>query len=131
MDMGTGNFEYNLFKADNKTVCYEFGGGCTSRVRVVQNHTSTNIPNPASCSPNLALTYEKTNNRNSHTNKATIINRYNFPITGAKVRFVMPLGSSYSVSKGAVQQSFNGDAYHIVDVPVDLAANSTTVVVTS
>jgi hypothetical protein len=127
-EMGTGNFEYNLFKVNNKTGSYEVMGGASSRVRVIQNHTATNIPNPGSWILNLALTYAKTNNGSSRTNKATIVNRYNFPITGAKVRFVMPMGFSYSVSKGVVQQSFNGDKYHIVDVTVDLPANSTTVV---
>ena len=42
------------------------------------------------------------------------------------MRFVMPRGHSYAVSKGEIQQVFDGDRFHIVDVSVDLDADATT-----
>ena len=75
---------------------------------------------------NLTVEYSKANNGKAEKNTATLVNRYNDPIPGVRVRFVMPLGHSYSVSKGEIHQEFNGDQFHIVDVAVDLDATSTT-----
>jgi hypothetical protein len=127
-DTGTGNFEFNLFKVNNKSGTYEVIGGTSSRVRVIQNHTVENIADPESWIPNLTLTYVKENNGENRSNKATIVNRYDFPISGARVRFVMPRGYSYAVSKGTIKQAFDGGKVHVVDVAVDLGANSTTII---
>jgi len=40
----------------------------------------------------------------------------------------MPLGETYNVSPGIITQSFDGDSFHIVDVSVDVGANSTVVI---
>lgn len=127
-DTGTGNFEFNLFKVNKKTGSYEVIGGTSSRVRVIQNHTVENIADPVTWIPNLTLTYDKKNGGGTRANKATIVNRYDFPLSGARIRFVMLKGYSYAVSKGNIKQAFDGDKVHIVDVVLDLDANSTTTV---
>jgi hypothetical protein len=40
----------------------------------------------------------------------------------------MPLGSLYAVTKGEIGQAFDGNSVHIVDVSVDLDANSENVI---
>jgi len=127
-DLGTGNFECNIFRVNNNTGLYEVLGSTQSRVHLIENHTKENINNPSSWVPMLQLSYGQTNNGTSTENKAVIINKYDFPLPEARVRFVMPLGAEYAVSPGTIQQAFDGDAVHIVDVSVDLEANSTTAI---
>ncbi|MCU0857451.1 MAG: NBR1-Ig-like domain-containing protein [Pontiellaceae bacterium] len=120
-------FEFNLFKVDAVNGTYVPVSGASARVPVIQTmNNSTIISNWAGWIPNVSLAYLQTNNGAFLENTATISNKYNFPITGARVRFVMPLGCSYGISHGVIAQEFDGDNFHIVDVRVDLSAASTT-----
>lgn len=74
----------------------------------------------------LKLSYSRENNGTFTDNTAIIVNKFDFPIEGARVRFVMPKGVLYDVSNLIVTQEFDGDNYHIVDAKVDLKALSTT-----
>lgn len=120
------NMEFNLFRVDGKTGNYAPVSELTAQVVYVENPEDNKTP--ALYKPKLTLSYLIPNNGSSATNTATIINKFNFPIEGAKVRFVMPLGNSYSVSKGKIEQAFKGASVHVVDVLVNLEPNSTTVV---
>jgi hypothetical protein len=120
------NLEFNLFKVDGKTGIYAPVGSPTAQVMYVEN--PKDAANPSLYRPKLTLSFQKTNDGSCATNAATIVNRFNFPIEGAKVRFVMSLGTSYSVSQGAVEQSFDGKSVHVVDVLLDLKPNSTNLV---
>ena len=86
----------------------------------------TDQNSPALYKPNLLVTYSNTNEGTVQKNTATISNKFNFPIEDARVRFVMPLGTKYTVSKGTIAQSFDGNSFHIVDVNINLEPNSTT-----
>lgn len=125
---GTGNFEYNLFRVSNETGAFQVLGSAQSRVRVIENHTTENINNPSSWIPMLELNFRTPNDGSLSSNMATITNRHNFAIPDAQVRFIMPLGSAYSVSGGTEWQAFDGDSVHVVDVSVDLGPNDTTTV---
>ncbi len=119
------HMEFNLYRVDAKTGSYAPVGSSTAQVVYVENPTekdSTDL-----YKPKLTLTYSNVNDGTSATNRTTIINKFDFPIEGAKVRFVLPLGKKYFISKGSIEQSFDGDKFHIVDVNIDLQANSTTV----
>lgn len=73
----------------------------------------------------LKLTYSKPNNGVNIDNTATIVNKYNFPITDAFVRFVVPKGSPYYVRNATIIQEFDGTDYHVIDATYNLEANST------
>lgn len=119
------HFEINLFKVNNSTGTFTTPAGTTAVANVLSSgHQDT----PSTWVPNLELSYANTNDGRSSTNSAAFVNRFNFPITGARVRFVMPKGSTYGVSAGAVEQQFDGSQYRIVDVSINLDANSTTTV---
>ena len=118
------NMEFNLYKVDGKTGKYTAVGGPTAQVLYVENPEDNKIP--ALYKPKLILTFSNTNNGTFSTNKATISNKFNFTIEGAKVRFVMPLGKSYKVSKGKIEQAFDGTNVHVVDVLLDIEPNSQT-----
>ncbi len=120
------NLEFNLFKVDGTTGNYVPVSGSTAQVQYLQNPDAKETP--SAYIPNLTLNYSNVNNGSFSSNTATLVNKFNFPIADAKVRFVMPLGSLYGISKGKIEQSFKGTSYHIVDVRVDLNANSTTVI---
>jgi len=83
---------------------------------------------PSLWRPKLTLTYAGSNDGTSTTNTATIVNNFGFAMDDARVRFVMPKGFNYGVSQGTVAQQFDGDQYRIVDVSVDVSANSTAAV---
>ncbi len=76
----------------------------------------------------LKLTFSKPNDGTNIENTATIVNKYNFPITDARVRFVVPKGSPYYVRNGTISQEFDGTDYHVIDANYNLEANSTYVV---
>jgi len=84
------------------------------------------LKNPTLYKPKLQLSYSKINDGSLASNSATIVNKFDFPIEGARVRFVMPLGNSYTISAGKVEQAFDGTSVHVLDVIVNLEANSTT-----
>ncbi len=116
------NMEFNLYKVDGKTGKYTAVGSSTAQVVYVEN--PTDMDSPELYKPKLSLTYENANDGTNATNTATIVNKFDFPIEGAKVRFVLPLGKKYVISKGSIEQSFDGDKFKIVDLIVDLEANS-------
>ena len=117
------HLEFNLFKVDGKTGSCTPVSGPTAQVVYVEN--PEDAESPQLYKPKLTLSFSSANDGSFATNSATIVNRFSFPIEGAKVRFVLPLGNSYSISNGEVEQSFDGTLVHVVDVLVDLESNST------
>ncbi len=83
---------------------------------------------PSEFRSKLTLEYAKANDGASFNNSATIINKFNVGFPEARVRFVMPKGVYYTVSKGSVEQQFDGDSVTVVDVRVSAKANSTTLI---
>jgi hypothetical protein len=117
------HFAFNLYKVNNTDGNFTTPTGTTGSTNVL---FSGDEAVPSTWVPNLKLTYQNENNGTTGNNAATIVNKFNFPITGAKVRFVVPLGYSYNVTNGTKEQEFDGTSVHVVDVTVDLGANSTT-----
>lgn len=76
----------------------------------------------------LKLTYSKANDGSNTDNNATIVNKFNFPINSARVRFVVPKGNPYYLKNATITQEFDGTNFHIIDATYDLEANSTYVV---
>ena len=76
----------------------------------------------------LKLSYAKANDGSNSDNIATIVNKFNFPITGARVRFVVPKGNPYYLKNATITQEFDGTNFHIIDATYDLEANSTYIV---
>lgn len=70
------------------------------------------------------MEYAKTNDGASRENTVTIVNRFDFELPRARLRFLMPKGTFYAVSKGTIEQQFGGDLVHVVDVRVPVDANS-------
>jgi len=116
------NMEFNLFRVDNKTGLVTPVGSSTAQVIYVENPEDNKTPE--FYKPKLTLFYKNANDGANTNNTATIVNKFNFPIEGAKVRFVMPLGKKYTVSKGIIEQNFDGTNFRIVDVLTDVDANS-------
>jgi hypothetical protein len=116
--------EFNLFKVNGKTGEYTPVSGPTAQIVYIEN--PEDIKTPALYRPKLRLTFAENNDGSSATNTATIVNNFDFAIEGARVRFVMPLGKKYKVSNGKTEQSFDGINAHIVDVSINLEANSKT-----
>ena len=116
-------FEFNLFKINNTNGTFITPSGATASTNVLfsgtKDTTSTWITN-------LKLTYTATNDGTSASNSATIDNKFPFPITGAKVRFAVPKGYNYAITNGTIEQEFDGTLVHVVDIKVNLEANSTT-----
>jgi hypothetical protein len=79
---------------------------------------------PTLYQPNLTLTYLKPNTGAFAENTATIENHFDFGISPARIRFVVPKGSTCGVSAGTIDQSFDGTSFHIVDVSVGVDARS-------
>lgn len=118
-------FEFNLFKINNINGALTTPSGATASTNVL---FSGSKDLPSSWIPNLKLTYSSPNDGSVKTNSATIENKFPFPITGAKVRFAVPKGYNYAISNGTIEQEFEGTSVHVVDVSVNLEANSTTTV---
>jgi len=116
---GDGRAPFNLYWVDN------VAGTCEAVGNTRAANEGLGIKKDYSTSK-LKLTYSEANDGSQGTNTATIVNKFNFPVSGARVRFVMSQGSTYAVSHGEIVQAFDGDVVHVVDVRVDLAANSTT-----
>ena len=81
---------------------------------------------PSSWRPKLSLKYAKANDGTSPLNTAIYVNKFDVGFPRARLRFVMPKGAQYRVSKGIVEQAFDGDAVHVVDVRVAIEADSET-----
>ena len=116
------HMEFNLFKVNGKTGDYIPVGGPTAQVVYVENPEDSKTP--ALYRPKLRLTYAEKNDGSSATNSAIIVNNFDFPIEGARVRFVMPLGKKYKVTNGKVEQAFDGTSVQVIDVLVDIKPNS-------
>lgn len=118
-------FAFNLFKISNKTGSFITPSGLTASTNVL---FSGSKDLPSSWVPNLKLTFSASNDGSAKTNSATIGNKFPFPITGAKVRFIVPKGNKYAITNGTIEQEFDGTLVHVVDVSVNLDASSTTAV---
>ena len=117
------NMEFNLYRINTKTGIFSTVSGPTAQVIYVENPADQN--SPALYKPKLRITYSNANDGTSTKNKVTLQNNFNFPIEDARVRFIMPLGSKYSITQGTIDQSFDGTSVHIVDVNIKLEPNST------
>jgi predicted MPP superfamily phosphohydrolase len=113
------HFAFNLFRV--------VGDGSYT---VVNNREAVENPAdaPSLWRPRLTLTCAKTNDGTSQTNTATLVNKFDVGFPTARVRFVMPKGVEYAVSQGTVEQEFDGDSVHVVDVRIAVNANSTTTI---
>ncbi len=100
----------------------------TANNRVLENDEERSNPDVSVWIYNLTLDYEHVNNGISSNNSATLVNRFDYAIPDARVRFIMPKGFVYTISQGSIYQVFDGDEFHIVDVDIHLNAASTTVV---
>jgi hypothetical protein len=112
---------FNLYRLDLATNTYTAIGdviGAHEGLAIADNYTSAK----------LMLTYTKTNDGTNAENTATIVNKFNFEIKNATVRFVMPKGSVYYVRNATIVQQFEGTNVYVVDAEYNLAANSTHVV---
>ena len=118
-------FAFNLFKVSNKTGSFTTPSGLTASTNVL---FSGSKDLPSGWIPNLKLTYSAPNDGSVKTISASIENKFSFPITGAKVRFALPKGYNYAITNGTIEQEFDGTLVHVVDVKVNLDANSTTTV---
>lgn len=132
--------EFNLYQVDDRTGGWSALGDINTNAttdghglptgvcKVLANDELRNDPDHTRWQPNLTLDHARPNDGTTADNLATLVNRFDFDIPDARVRFVMPKGKEYAVSGGTVEQSFDGDSAHIVDVSVDLKARSTTTV---
>ena len=129
--------EFNLLLVDDSTGSYtalgyvntndatDGYGLSTGSNQVLENNSERNNPDASVWVYNLTLDYAYDNDGSVSSNTATLVNKFDYTIPDARVRFVMPKGSVYNISKGTVKQSFDGDSFHIVDVSIDVDANST------
>ncbi|MBI9017972.1 MAG: metallophosphoesterase [Phycisphaerae bacterium] len=134
------HFEFSLYLVDDSAATYtalgyknifpetDGNGLSTASNRVLENDSEKNNPDSSVWIYNLTLDYAHDNDGSVPTNTATLINKFDFVIPDARVRFVMPKGNNYAVSQGTITQTFDGDKFHIIDMNIDLSADSTTVV---
>ena len=118
---GSKSAPFNLYKVDDVAGTYETVGNAQSAHQGLETAKNYNTPK-------LKLTYANANDGTSETNVATIVNKFNFPIAGARVRFVVPKGGPYYVTNATIKQEFDGTNFHIIDATYNLPATSTTVV---
>ena len=115
------HFTFNLFRINNATGAYTNPAGPAGYANAL---FSGDLQVPSTWVPNLSMTYSASNDGTVDTNTATIENKFSFPILGAKVRFVVPKGQTYSATNGTIDQEFDGAQFHIIDVLTDVAADS-------
>jgi len=120
------HFEFNLFRVNGATGRCVPVSGPTAQVQVLRN--PDDIKTPALYKPNLTLEYLRPNDGSCATNTATIENHYDFEISPARIRFVLPKGAEYAVSAGTIEQAFDGTSFHIVDVSVPVQPHNKAVV---
>ena len=116
------HFQFNLYKVSNTDGTFVPVSGTNSLVDVLKSGDETDR---STWVPNLTLSYSEENDGREVINTATIVNDFDFPIEGAKVRFVLQKGFEYEITNATVEQEFDGDLYHIVDAKTDVSANST------
>lgn len=120
--------DFNLFKVNAITGSCVPVSGPTARVFPLENPPSQTATDPAKYHPKLTLSLADPNNGTATSNTATLTNRFDFGIAGARVRFVMKKGITYSVTEpAAITQQFDGDGDtgRVVDVRVEAGASST------
>jgi hypothetical protein len=116
---GSRRVPFNLYKVDAINGTYETVGNIQAiheGITVAKDYSTVK----------LKLTYSNPNDGTSNNNIATINNKFDFPITDARVRFVVPKGSPYYLTNATVKQEFDGTDFHIVDAVVDLTADDIT-----
>lgn len=118
-------FLFNLFKINNTNGSFTTPSGATASTNVLFSGTKDS---PSTWVPNLKLTFTAANDGSGTSNSATIENKFPFAIEGAKVRFAVPEGYDYAITNGTIDQEFDGTSVHVVDVSVNLEANSTTLI---
>jgi len=116
------HFEFNLFRVNGTTGRCVPVSGPTARVQALRN--PDDIKTPALYQPNLTLEYLRPNDGSCATNTATIENHYDFEISPARIRFVLPKGVVYEASAGTIEQAFEGTSFHIIDVSVPVQPHS-------
>ena len=116
------HFEVNLFRINNDSGSFSTVSGENAVVEVLY---SGDQDKPETWVRNLTLDFENDNDGHTYENTATLVNRFNFPILGARVRFIMPKGYDYKITNGIINQEFVGNEFSIIDVSLDLEANST------
>jgi hypothetical protein len=117
-----GGMKFIIYKVNNTTGAWTVPAGGTGLLVPI---SSGDVNVPATWVPNLTQTFSATNNGTATSNIATIDNKLNFEITGAKVRFVVPKGNQYAVTNGTITQEFDGTTFHIVDVATNINVGST------
>lgn len=112
---------FNLYRIDLTTNKYMAIGdsiGAHEALAIADDYSSVR----------LKLSYSKANDGTNVENTATIVNKLNFEIKDARVRFVVPKASAYYVRNATIEQQFEGTDFHVIDAVYDLDANSTHVV---
>lgn len=114
---GSRKVPFNLFQVDTVAGTVTAVGNTRAELQGITTRGDYS-------SKKLRLSYAQANDGSQQSNTATLANDFSFPIEDARVRFVMAQDVVYSISQGQVQQAFDGDSVHVVDVLVDLPANS-------
>jgi hypothetical protein len=130
--MGSSEPWFNLYKVDsagNFTWIYQPDAGQPNGLGTSLCPVENRGANFTQWIPKLKIDYASANDGTSVTNTATLTNNFDVGFDAARIRFVMPKGAVYGVSQGTIDQQFNGDSYCVVDVSVDVGANSTAVIV--
>jgi acetyl esterase/lipase len=83
---------------------------------------------PSDWKPKLTLSFDKPNDGRSAVNTAILTNRFDTGFPEARIRFLVPKGAMYTITKGTVEQQFEGDTVCVVDVRVEVRPNSETTV---
>ncbi|MCU0858620.1 MAG: metallophosphoesterase [Pontiellaceae bacterium] len=116
-----GKGPFNLYKVNATSGTFEAVGNTKAvnqALEVEKNYSSDK----------LKLSYSLSNNGTLTNNTATITNKFTFPVSGARIRFVMKRGT-YTVNTGTIKQQFDGTLsganVTVVDVSVDVSANGT------
>lgn len=117
------NFQFNLYKVNNTTGEITIVPGGLGFANAIENMADRG--DYSLWKLKLTIDYTTPNSGTSLENTATITNKFDFPIDDARVRFVMPKGSSYQISDGSITQEFEGDDFYIIDATIDVEANST------
>lgn len=97
----------------------------TGICKVLANDELRNDPDDSKWELNLTLDYAQPNDGSISENTATLVNRFDFAIPAARVRFLMPKSGEYAVSTGTIEQQFDGESVRVIDVTIDLKPRST------
>jgi len=104
---------FNLYKVNTITRTYEPVAnivGAQESLEIAGNFNSVK----------LKLTYSKANDGSNSDNEANIVNRYGFPITGARVHFVTPKLGTYFFTKRTIKQEIKVTSITIIYVSYNI-----------